>query len=60
ALRKDINTKEVIKDDFEKALEEVKPSLKDEELKKYSEIEEKYLRVAKASQLDAKKLSYFG
>jgi len=60
ALRKDINTKEVIKDDFEKALEKVKPSLRDEELKKYSEIEEKYLRVAKAAQLDAKKLSYFG
>ena len=39
ALRRDINSKEVLADDFEQALEVVKPSVNEEVSKKYRTIE---------------------
>ncbi|MBI2671478.1 AAA family ATPase [Candidatus Woesearchaeota archaeon] len=48
ALREDIKTTEVKMKHFEQALEKIKPSITPEQSKKYKEIEETYLRRAKA------------
>ncbi len=57
ALRKDINATKVTKEDFERALEVVKPSLKPEEIKAYEEQAKKLYAENKAA---AEKLNYFG
>ena len=60
ALRKNMESKEVSKEDFEKALETTRPSLKQEEVKRYQDIEERYLRRARVAQQQSVKQSYFG
>ncbi|MDP3917375.1 MAG: CDC48 family AAA ATPase [Nanoarchaeota archaeon] len=50
ALRKDMKAKTVTTEDFEAALEKIMPSLKQEDIKRYKTIEEKYLRAARAAQ----------
>ena len=60
ALRKNNEAKKVTDADFEEALKKVSPSLKEEDLKKYKEVEEKYLRKAKIASVIAQKPSYLG
>ncbi len=60
ALRKNVEAQEVTSEDFEEALKKISPSLKDEDLKKYKEVEEKYLRKAKIASVIAQKPSYMG
>jgi len=52
ALRKDIDAKEVTKEDFEEALKKVKPSVSEESAKRYKKIEEYYLKSAKAGGME--------
>jgi len=49
ALRKNINAKEVTMGDFKKAFEKIKPSITENDLKRYKTIEEQYLRVARGA-----------
>jgi transitional endoplasmic reticulum ATPase len=49
ALRADINAKEVTMADFKKAFKKIKPSITEEDIKKYTDIEEQYLRVARGA-----------
>ncbi len=49
ALRKNIKAKEVTMNDFKKAFEKIKPSITETDIKKYKEIEEQYLRVARGA-----------
>ena len=49
ALRKDIKASEITMGDFKKAFEKIKPSITETDIKKYKEIEEKYLRVARGA-----------
>ncbi len=49
ALRKNIKAKEVTMGDFKKAFEKIKPSITENDIKKYKEIEEQYLRVARGA-----------
>ena len=49
ALREDINAKEITKNHFERALEKIGPSIREQDLKKYKEIEESYLRTARGA-----------
>ena len=60
ALRDDINAATVTMEHFEKALQEIKPSLHDEDMKKYKELEERYIRAARTAQLIPQQLSYLG
>ena len=60
ALRLNSEASIVTMKEFEEALKLVNPSLKEEELKHYKEIEEKYLRVARAAQVSPQQVSYFG
>jgi transitional endoplasmic reticulum ATPase len=48
ALRRDLNTKEVCKIDFDDAFKKIKPSVSLETAKNYKKIEEYYLKKAKA------------
>ncbi|OIO81233.1 ATPase [Candidatus Pacearchaeota archaeon CG1_02_32_132] len=48
ALRRDINAKSVLMEDFEEALKRVKPSVSDSTAQRYKKIEEHYLKPAKA------------
>ncbi len=48
ALRRDVNTEEVLKKDFDDALKKVKPSVSAESAKRYKKIEDYYLKSAKA------------
>ncbi|MBI5803736.1 CDC48 family AAA ATPase [Candidatus Pacearchaeota archaeon] len=48
ALRKDINSKEITKADFEEALKRVTPSVSRETAQRYKKIEDYYLKRAKA------------
>ncbi len=50
ALRENIENKQVTMAHFEKALEKTMPSLKQEDIKRYKTIEEKYLRAARIAQ----------
>jgi transitional endoplasmic reticulum ATPase len=59
ALRLDVNAKEVTMKDFEKILEKIAPSVKESEIKRYKEIEEAYIRTARAAQVQSKP-SYLG
>ncbi|MCX6711972.1 MAG: CDC48 family AAA ATPase [Candidatus Woesearchaeota archaeon] len=49
ALRKNINIKNISMEYFEEALKKVKPSITDQDLKKYKLIEEQYLRTARGA-----------
>jgi len=59
ALRENINAKEVKMKHFEKALEKIKPSIREEDVNKYKEIEESYIRTARGAEIRAK-ASYMG
>ena len=60
ALRKDKDSKTVTHADFEKALEKTMPSLKQEDIKKYKTIEDKYLRAARVAQQQPVRQTYMG
>ena len=61
ALRIDMNAKEVNMKNFEDALLKIKPSITQEDVKKYEEIEEEYLRTARGAAIREKDItSYFG
>ncbi|MDP1695460.1 MAG: CDC48 family AAA ATPase [archaeon] len=48
ALRKDMNSKEVSKEDFDEALTRVRPSVSSDTAKRYKKLEEYYLKSAKS------------
>ena len=49
ALRKDINSKQVSKDDFKEAMKKIRPSVTKSTLDMYKKMEEEYLKSAKAA-----------
>jgi len=49
ALRKNIEAKQVTKDNFEEAMAKVKPSVTKQDIEKYKKVEENYLKSAKAA-----------
>ena len=59
ALRENIDTKQVTKKHFEKALEKVLPSVSKNDQQRYKQVESKYLKSAKAA-LDDSSRSYAG
>ena len=59
ALRENINVKEVRMKHFEDALKKIKPSLDPEDVKRYKEIEELYLKSAKSGKVK-ETASYLG
>ena len=60
SLRESIKAKDITMKHFEQALTRIKPSIFEEDLKRYQEIEEEYIRKAKAGQLKKEKQVYFG
>ena len=58
ALRDDLNTKEISMSYFEKAMEKVRPSIREQDIKKYEEIEAQYLRTARGAAIQ--ETSYMG
>ena len=62
ALREDLKTAEIKMKHFEEALKKVKSSILNEDIKKYNEIEESYLRTARGAAIrnNCKNQSYFG
>ena len=61
ALRKNMKAKEILMKDFEEALKKVRPSISQEDMKIYEEIEEEYLRTARGAAIREKDhLSYMG
>ncbi|MEM2933257.1 MAG: CDC48 family AAA ATPase [Candidatus Pacearchaeota archaeon] len=60
ALREDIDAKEVKKKHFEAALKKIGPSITEETIKRYKEIERNYLRSAASSLESAPRRSYTG
>jgi len=60
ALRSDIKSGEVSLKDWNAALEKIMPSLKQDEIKKYKAIEDKYLRAARVAQQSSANQSYMG
>ncbi|MDP7141372.1 MAG: CDC48 family AAA ATPase [Candidatus Woesearchaeota archaeon] len=58
-LRKDIKSKEVIKNDFSEALKKVKPSVTKEIAKSYEELRD-FFKQARANQMKEEKPSYMG
>jgi transitional endoplasmic reticulum ATPase len=57
-LREDINAKEITMKYFEEALKKVRPSIREQDIKKYEEIEAQYLRTARGAAIQEK--SYMG
>jgi transitional endoplasmic reticulum ATPase len=49
ALRRDIDAKEITNKDFKEALEKVKPSITEQDIKLYEEIEQRYIRTARGA-----------
>ncbi|MFB6246519.1 MAG: CDC48 family AAA ATPase [Candidatus Pacearchaeota archaeon] len=49
SLREDIESKEVRKEHFDKALEKIKPSVTENTIKVYKDVEDKFLKSAKAA-----------
>ena len=49
ALRKNIETRKVAMENFEEAIEKIKPSIREEDLKRYRELEENYIRQVRAA-----------
>ena len=60
ALREDLKAAEIKMKHFEEALKKVKSSILNEDIKKYNEIEESYLRTARGAAIRGKNQSYFG
>ncbi len=60
ALRDNESTEIVEMQHFQKALEKVHPSVREEDMKKYEEIEESYLRTARAQAMSKAQTNYFG
>ena len=60
ALREDIKSKEVTLKHFTHALKIVNPSISQEDLKRYMEIEEEYIKKAKTNQVKPETPSYLG
>ncbi|MGM5480815.1 MAG: CDC48 family AAA ATPase [Nanobdellota archaeon] len=58
-MRRDINTKEISKDSFEKALKKVKPSASKEIQDAYEELKDQFSS-AKGKEMKAQKPSYYG
>ncbi|MBT3397668.1 CDC48 family AAA ATPase [archaeon] len=58
ALREDLNTKNVTKKDFDKAMEKVVASVSKADVERYKQVEQQYLRSAKAAL--AEKATYAG
>jgi transitional endoplasmic reticulum ATPase len=59
ALREDIDTKQVTRKHFEKAMEKVLPSVSQSDQQRYKQVESKYLKSAKAALADSSR-SYAG
>lgn len=59
ALRENINATEVKMEHFEKALDKIRASVREEDMKRYQEIEESYIRTARGAEIHARK-NYFG
>ena len=61
ALRKDITAKQVSMKNFNEALKKVKSSITPEDIKKYEEIEDEYLRTARGAAIrDKDMINYMG
>jgi len=60
ALRENIEAKEVKMCHFEKALQKVKSSIANEDIQKYKEIEESYIKTARSRAIRGRKESYIG
>ncbi|MFH1972359.1 MAG: CDC48 family AAA ATPase [archaeon] len=58
ALRENLNAKEIHMKHFEEALQKIKPSIRLEDMNKYKEIEESYIRIARGAEIG--KENYFG
>jgi len=58
ALRKDINAKEISVKFFDEAMKKVQPSIREQDIKKYEEIESQYLRTARGAAIQER--SYMG
>jgi len=59
ALRENLNAKEIQMKHFEAAILKIKPSIRQEDVKKYKEIEESYIRTARGAEIEGKE-NYFG
>ncbi len=51
SLKENIENKEIMMSHFEKALKKVSPSIKDDDVKRYKQIEETYIKAARAGQV---------
>jgi len=61
AVRKDKDAKKITMKDFNEALKHVKPSITTEDMKRYENIEEKYLRTARGAAIrESEAMSYMG
>jgi len=60
ALRENINAKEVTMDHFRKGLEKVHGSVRPEDMKRYKEIEEYYIKTARGAAIQQMRTNYFG
>ena len=60
ALRENMEASKVEMKHFEEALKKVRPSITQEDMKRYEEIEEEYLRTARGAAIREKDLSYMG
>jgi len=60
ALRENINAKEVSMKYFEDAVKKIKPSVTENDYKKYREIEDVYLRTARGAAIRKQNVDYFG
>ena len=58
AMHRDLEAKEVSMDDFNDALKKVKPSIRPQDVQKYKEIEDNYLRTARGAQIN--EVNYMG
>ena len=58
ALRENLNTKEIEMKYFEEALKKVTPSIREQDIKKYEEIESAYLRTARGAAIQ--EVNYMG
>ncbi|MDO8555632.1 MAG: CDC48 family AAA ATPase [Nanoarchaeota archaeon] len=58
AMHRDVEAKEVGMDDFNEALKKVHPSIRPQDVQKYKELEEGYLRTARGAQIN--EMNYMG
>ncbi|MEK6904590.1 MAG: CDC48 family AAA ATPase [Nanoarchaeota archaeon] len=59
AIREDLTAKEITMDQFNEALKLVKPSIRQQDVQRYKEIEESYLRTARGAQI-TESMNYMG